>query len=43
LKHLLEHKELLTQKDVFIAHTGRYTFTESQIQVVAEEEALLAQ
>jgi homoserine dehydrogenase len=42
LKHLLEHKELLTQKDVFIAHTGRYTFTESQLQVVAEEEALLA-
>jgi homoserine dehydrogenase len=42
LKHLLENKELLTHKDVFIAHTGRYTFTESQIKVVAEEEALLS-
>lgn len=43
LKHLLEHKDLVTQKDVFIAHTGRYSFTESQIQVIAEEEALLSQ
>ncbi len=41
LKNLIAHKELLTQKDVFIAHTGRYTYTDSQIQVVAEEEALL--
>jgi homoserine dehydrogenase len=41
LKNLIAHKELLRQKDVFIAHTGRYTYTDSQIQVVAEEEALL--
>lgn len=41
LKNLIAHKELLRQKDVFIAHTGRYTYTDSQIQVVAEEEAAL--
>jgi homoserine dehydrogenase len=42
LKNLILHKDLLRQKDVFIAHTGRYTYTDSQIQVVAEEEALVS-
>jgi homoserine dehydrogenase len=41
LKNLIAHKDLLTQKDVFIVHTGRYTYTDSQIQTVAEEEALV--
>jgi homoserine dehydrogenase len=42
LKNLILHKDLLRQRDVFIAHTGRYTYTDSQIQVVAEEEALVS-
>lgn len=40
LKSLLANRALLEQKDVFIAHTGRYTYTEQQIQTVAEEEVL---
>lgn len=40
LKTLLANRELLEQKDVFIAHTGRYTYTEQQIQTVSEEEVL---
>jgi len=40
LKSLLANKELLEQKDIFIAHTGRYTYTEQQIQTVVEEEIL---
>lgn len=40
LKNLLEHRDLLTQKDVFIVHTGRYTYTESQLESVAQEAAL---
>jgi homoserine dehydrogenase len=40
LKSLLANRLLLEQKDVFIAHTGRYTYTEQQIQTVAEEEVL---
>jgi homoserine dehydrogenase len=40
LKSLLANKGLLEQKDVFIAHTGRYTYAEQQIQTVAEEEVL---
>ncbi|WP_219225350.1 homoserine dehydrogenase [Pedobacter antarcticus] len=38
LKSLLANRELLQQKDVFIAHTGRYTYTDQQIQVIAGEE-----
>lgn len=40
LKTLLANRDLLTQKDVFIAHTGRYTYTEQQIQIVSDEEVL---
>ena len=40
LKSLLAHKDLLVQKDVFIAHTGRFTYTDQQIQVIAGEEVL---
>jgi homoserine dehydrogenase len=40
LKNLLANRDLLEQKDVFIAHTGRYTYTEQQIQIVSEEEIL---
>lgn len=42
LKTLLANRSLLEQKDVFIAHTGRYTYTEQQIQTVAEEEILFS-
>ncbi|MBC8986591.1 homoserine dehydrogenase [Pedobacter sp. N36a] len=38
LKTLLENRSLLEQKEVFIAHTGRYTYTEEQVQTVTEEE-----
>ncbi|RAJ32914.1 homoserine dehydrogenase [Pedobacter cryoconitis] len=41
LKSLLANKELLVQKDVFIAHTGRFTYTDKQIEVIAGEEALV--
>jgi len=40
LKSLLANRDLLEQKDIFIAHTGRYTYTEQQIQIVTEEEVL---
>jgi homoserine dehydrogenase len=40
LKSLLANKDLLVQKDVFVAHTGRFTYTEQQIQVIAGEEVL---
>ncbi|TKC09236.1 homoserine dehydrogenase [Pedobacter frigoris] len=40
LKTLLANWSLLEQKDVFIAHTGRYTYTEQQIQTISEEEIL---
>lgn len=40
LKNLLANRDLLEQKDIFIAHTGRYTYTEQQIQIVSEEEIL---
>ncbi|RZM28137.1 MAG: homoserine dehydrogenase [Pedobacter sp.] len=40
LKSLIANKALLEQKDVFIAHTGRYTYTEQQISVISEEEVL---
>ncbi|SDL48211.1 homoserine dehydrogenase [Pedobacter antarcticus] len=38
LKSLLANRDLLQQKDVFIAHTGRYTYTDQQIEVIAGEE-----
>ncbi|WP_316820005.1 homoserine dehydrogenase [Pedobacter gandavensis] len=38
LKTLLENRSLLEKKEVFIAHTGRYTYTEQQVQTVTEEE-----
>jgi len=40
LKSLIANKDLLVQKDVFIAHTGRFTYTDQQIQVIAGEEVL---
>ena len=40
LKSLLANKELLVQKDVFIANTGRFTYTEQQIKEIAQEEVL---
>ncbi|MCD0489632.1 homoserine dehydrogenase [Pedobacter sp. MC2016-14] len=43
LKTLLANKELLTNKDVFIAHTGKYTYTEDQIKAIADEGLELAQ
>ncbi|MBE9598373.1 homoserine dehydrogenase [Pedobacter sp. MC2016-24] len=42
LKSLLANKNLLEQKDVFIAHTGKYTYTEQQIKTVADEEVLFS-
>lgn len=40
LKSLLANRDLLEQKDVFIAHTGRYTYTDQQILKISEEEVL---
>jgi len=40
LKSLLANKDLLVHKDVFIAHTGRFTYTDQQIQAIAGEEVL---
>jgi homoserine dehydrogenase len=41
LKTLLEHKDLLTQKGVFLAHTGRYTYSEDQIEAISAEQAAI--
>jgi homoserine dehydrogenase len=41
LKNLLENKEILTNKDVFIAHTGRIIYTEELVKTVAQEEILV--
>jgi len=41
LKVLLENRDLLLNKDVFIVHTGKYTYTEQQIKAVEEEVAAL--
>lgn len=41
LKSLLANKELLTHKDVFIANTGKFTYTEQQIQAITGEEVLV--
>ncbi|WP_285008072.1 homoserine dehydrogenase [Pedobacter faecalis] len=40
LKSLLANRDLLEQKDIFIAHTGRYTYTDEQIKAVVEEAVL---
>ena len=40
LKSLLANKNMLEQKDIFIAHTGRYTYTDQQIRRVTDEEVL---
>lgn len=42
LKNLMANRDLLEQKDVFIAHTGKYTYTEQQIKVVADEASLVS-
>jgi len=42
LKSLLANKNLLEQKDVFIAHTGKYTYTDQQIKALADEGVLLS-
>ena len=41
LKTLIANRDLLQNKDVFIAHTGKYTYTEQQLQAIVEEEAAL--
>ncbi|WP_214229315.1 homoserine dehydrogenase [Pedobacter sp. B4-66] len=40
LKSLLANRDLLEQKDIFIAHTGRYTYTDQQVLKISEEEVL---
>ncbi|TCC86212.1 homoserine dehydrogenase [Pedobacter hiemivivus] len=42
LKSLMANRDLLEQKDVFIAHTGKYTYTEQQIKAVADEASLVS-
>lgn len=41
LKNLIANKDLLTQKDVFIAQTGKLNFAEEAIKAIAEEGVLL--
>ncbi|MEJ5995850.1 homoserine dehydrogenase [Pedobacter sp. Du54] len=41
LKNLIANKDLLTQKDVFIAQTGKLNYTEEAIKAIAEEGILL--
>lgn len=38
LKDLIDNVELLRQKDVFIAHTGKYTYSAQDLQTIAAEE-----
>ncbi len=38
LKNLITHKELLLNKDVFIAQTGKLTYSQQDIAAIAEEE-----
>jgi homoserine dehydrogenase len=40
LKSLLENKELLEKKDIFIAQTGKISYTEQDIKAIAEEGIL---
>jgi homoserine dehydrogenase len=37
LKNLLTHKELLLNKDIFIAQTGKLTYSQQDIAAIAEE------
>jgi homoserine dehydrogenase len=41
LKNLIANKDLLTQKDVFIAQTGKLNYSEEAIKAIAEEGILL--
>ena len=41
LESLLQNRDLLEHKDVFIAHTGDYSFSEAELKITAEEEALI--
>ena len=41
LKNLIANKDLLTQKDIFIAQTGKLNFTEEAIKAIAEEGILV--
>lgn len=41
LKNLLENRELLLNKDVFIAQTGRLSYSQQDIAAIAEEGALV--
>lgn len=41
LENLLKNKDLLEHKDVFIAHTGDYSFSEAALELAADEEALI--
>ena len=41
LKNLIANKDLLIQKDVFIAQTGKLNYTEETIKAIAEEGILL--
>jgi homoserine dehydrogenase len=39
LENLLKHKDILEDQDVFIAHTGDYSFSEAELEISADEEA----
>jgi homoserine dehydrogenase len=41
LENLLNNKDLLEDEDVFIAHTGDYSFSEAELEIAAHEEELL--
>jgi homoserine dehydrogenase len=41
LKNLIANKDLLTQKDLFIAQTGKLNYSEEAIKAIAEEGILL--
>jgi homoserine dehydrogenase len=41
LKDLIKHRELLLNKDVFIAQTGKLIYTQQDIQAIANESVLV--
>jgi homoserine dehydrogenase len=41
LENLLKNREILEHQDVFIAHTGDYSFSEAELEISADEEAFL--
>lgn len=41
LENLLKNKALLEDKDVFIAHTGDYSFSEAELEISADEESMM--